>query len=258
MPPLLEYSNVSVARGNQRALRDISLTIELGEHVAVVGPNGSGKSTLIKTMTRECYPLLAPGSHLKILGRESWNVFDLRSLLGIVSADLTAACLGCQTGTETVLSGFFSSIGIWPHHHVTDAMERKAAEVLDLLEIPHLGSRRMWELSTGEARRVVIGRALVHDPKALVLDEPTASLDVHAAHELRAVLRKVADAGASIIMVTHHLDDIIPEIGRVILLKDGLVFADGPKVEVLTAETLSRLFATPLEVLHRDGYYHAW
>lgn len=257
-PPLIEYRNVTVTRSQRVVLDGISLSIALGEHVAILGPNGSGKSSLIKTITRECYPRLAPGTSLRILGREVWNVFDLRPLLGMVSSDLLQACTRDFSGLEIVLSGFFSSVGIWPHHRVMPRMLRKAREVLDLLEIPHLAERNMSELSTGEARRVLIGRALVHDPKALVLDEPTSSLDLHATCELRNTFRKIASAGTSIIMVTHHLHDIIPEIKRVILLKEGRVFVDGPKQEVLTTETLARLFGTSFELMQRDGYYHLW
>ena len=173
-PPLIEFQNVTVYRGDKVALDGITLSIGAGEHVAVLGPNGSGKSSLIKTITRECYPRYSGnGSGLRIFGQECWNVFDLRALLGIVSNDLMQACARDISGREAVLSGFFSSIGIWPNHHVTAAMEKKTGEVLELLEISHLAGRNVDEMSSGEARRILIGRALVHDPKALVLDEPT-------------------------------------------------------------------------------------
>jgi len=257
-PPLIEYRNVTVNRGQRIALENVSLSIGQGENVAILGPNGSGKSTLIKTITRECYPRLIPGSSLRILGRDTWNIFELRPLLGVVSSDLVLSCLGPYTAREIVLSGFFSSIGLWPHHHVRPAMEEKTDQAMERLEVAHLAARPMTELSTGEARRVVIARALVHEPRALVLDEPTASLDLHATYELRCTLRRIAAAGTGIIMVTHHLDDIIPEIGRVILLKAGRVFADGPKEEILTADRLAALFGTRFELVRRDGYYHLW
>ena len=257
-PPLIEYRNVTVSRGQRTVLDCLNLSIQSGEHVAILGPNGSGKSTLIKTITRECYPRLIPGSSLRILGQNTWNVFDLRVLLGIVTNDLLAACARDFSCLEIVLSGFFSSIGVWPHHRVEPGMEAKAQAILTELEIAHLRDRRMSELSSGEARRVVIARALVHDPRALLFDEPSSSLDLHATYELREILRKIAAAGTGIIMVTHHLHDIIPEIGRVILLRDGRVFADGPKEELLAADVLSRLFGTRFEVIRRDGYYHLW
>jgi iron complex transport system ATP-binding protein len=259
MHPLIEFQDVTVYRGEKIALDGITLSIQAGEHVAILGPNGCGKSTLIKTITRECYPRYSGnGAGLRIFGQECWNVFDLRALLGIVSNDLMQSCSRDITGREAVLSGFFSSIGIWPNHHVTAAMEAKTDEILELLEITHLAGRDVNEMSSGEARRILIGRALAHDPKALVLDEPTASLDLHAMHELRAILRKLAQAGTSIIVVTHHLPDIIPEIGRVILIKKGRVLRDGAKRDVLTSRLLSELFETPVELVERAGLYQIW
>jgi iron complex transport system ATP-binding protein len=259
MHPLIEFQDVTVYRGEKIALDGITLSIQAGEHVAILGPNGCGKSTLIKTITRECYPRYSGnGAGLRIFGQECWNVFDLRALLGIVSNDLMQSCARDISGREAVLSGFVSSIGIWPNHHVTAAMEAKTDEILALLEISHLASRDVNEMSSGEARRILIGRALAHDPKALVLDEPTASLDLHAMHELRAILRKLAQAGTSIIVVTHHLPDIVPEIGRVILIKKGRVLRDGAKRDVLTSGLLSELFETPVELVERDGLYQIW
>jgi len=179
-------------------------------------------------------------------------------MLGIVNSNLVTGCTGSFSGRQIMLSGFFSSIGIWPHHKVTPVMERKVQKVMALLEISHLAERKMNEISTGELRRILIGRALVHDPRALILDEPGISLDFHAANELRQVMRKIAGTGTNVIIVTHNLPDVIPEITRVILLKDGRVFKDGPKEKILTSESLSRLFSTPLEVVKRDGYYHLW
>ena len=159
---------------------------------------------------------------------------------------------------EVVLSGFFSSIGLQPYHYVTASMRKKARAVLNLLEIPHLADREMNAISSGESRRILIGRALVHDPLALLLDEPTNSLDLHAMVELRTILRKLAQSGTGILLVTHHLPDIIPEIDRVVFLRNGRVFADGDKAELLTAARLTELFSVPVELECRDGYYHMW
>jgi iron complex transport system ATP-binding protein len=252
---LIEFRNVNLARKDRIALDNLSLTIAEGEHVAILGPNGSGKSSLIKTITRELYPL--QGSSVKILGRERWNIFELRPQLGIVSNDWMLACSRDYTGRETILSGFFSSVGIWPHHLVTPEMETRASEILKSLEIEHLATRFISEMSSGEARRFVIGRALVHNPSAIIFDEPTNSLDFRSTHEVRAILRKLA-ATSSIILVTHNLFDLIPEIERVILIRDGRVFLDGPKHEVLTSANLTELFGISVEVTLRDGFYHIW
>ena len=244
--------------GGKRVLNDITLTIGAGEHVAILGPNGCGKSTLIKTITRECYPLAEPQTSLTILGRDTWNVFELRPLLGIVSSELMRRCTREITGRDLVLSGFFSSIGVYPYHQITAAMTAKTSRVLELLEARHLADREMTGISSGEAHRLLIGRALVHDPLALLLDEPSNSLDFRAALELRDILRKLAQAGTGILMVTHHLPDILPEIDRVILLRQGRVFADGPKSKLLTAQRLTELFGLPVNLARRDGYYHLW
>lgn len=258
--PLIEYRGVTVMRGGRAALDNVSLSIHAGEHVAILGPNGSGKSTLIKTITRECYPALREGSSLRILGRDTWNIFELRSLLGIVTNDLMQSCTRefPFSGREIVLSGFFSSIGVWPWHEITDAMREKTDRLLETLDIAHLAGREVDEMSSGEQRRILIARALVHDPRALVLDEPTTSLDLRAMHELRAILRRIAAAGTTIVLVTHHLADVIPEIGRAILLENGRVIEDGAKAKVLSSASLSALFGTEVEMAERDGYYHAW
>ncbi len=256
--PLLEFNNITVLKGdNKKVLDSLSLKIYEGEDIAILGPNGAGKSSLIKTITREYYPIPEDnGSSFKIWGQDRWDVFNLRSLLGIVSNDLQYTCARDITGMETVLSGFFSSIGLFKEK-ITPGMIKKAGERIEFLEIGHLKDRKMNEMSSGEARRFLIGRALVHDPKALILDEPTNSLDLHALYKFSNILRKIAKAGTSIILVTHNLSDIIPEIKRVILMKDGNIYKEGPKESMLTGRNISRLFEAPVAIKKKDGFYYA-
>jgi iron complex transport system ATP-binding protein len=255
--PLIDFQNVTVARAERVVLDGVTLSIAQGEHAAILGPNGSGKSTLIKLISRDLYPRLKPEPwSLRIMGRDRWHLFDLRNHLGLVSNDWMQMCTRDYSGFEIVLSGFFGSVGIWPNHEVTAEMRDKAREAMETLEIAHLAERSTDAMSSGEARRVLIARALVHDPQALVLDEPTTSLDLHATWELREILRKLAARGISIIMVTHHLPDIIPEIRRVVMFRGGRVYRDGPKEQVLSSAALSELFGIPVEVLERGGYYH--
>lgn len=255
-PALLEFRNITVSHDGHIGLEDLSLTIRAGEHIALLGPNGSGKSTFIKTLTRDCYPLWREQSSVRIFGRDTWNIFDLRPLFGIVHNDLMQSYLRYPySGREVILSGFFSSVGIWPNHEVTDAMQQRADQILELMEVSHLADRTVSQMSTGEGRRLLIGRSLVHRPKALILDEPTASLDIRATHELIEIMSRVARE-TTIILVTHHLSDIIPEIQRVVLLRNGRLFLDGAKRDVLSSEVLSALFEMPVEVLERRGYYH--
>jgi iron complex transport system ATP-binding protein len=255
---LLDLQNVRVMRGQKVVLDGISLRVQLNEHVALLGPNGCGKSTLIKTITRECYPVAREGSSITILGQRNWNVFELRSLLGIVSNDLMSSCTSDASGLDVVLSGFFSSTRIFPNHTI-DPKHRELAEAALLqLGISHLGERAVQEMSSGEAKRVLIARALVHKPSALLFDEPCNSLDISAQHGLRETMRALANSRIGIILVTHELPDIVPEIERVVLMSNGRIVADGRKEEVLQAETLGRLFGVKVKLARRGGYYRIW
>ncbi len=255
---LLELERVTVARGSRAALRDVSLRIEAGEHVCILGPNGCGKSTLIKTITRECYPLVREGSWMRILGRERWDIFELRSHLGIVTPDLLASCTTDSTGRDVVLSGFFSSTRIFPHHHPETEHVQKAEAALARLGIEHLADRPVMQMSSGEAKRTLIARALVHEPHTLLFDEPSSALDIAAQFQLRDTMRDLARSGLAILLVTHHVSEIIPEMERVILLQDGGILADGMKEAVLTDENLRRLFRRQIRLQRSDGFFHAY
>jgi iron complex transport system ATP-binding protein len=243
-------------RGANVVLDNLNLRIQPNEHVAVLGPNGCGKSTLIKTITRECYPVARPGSSMTILGQQSWNVFELRSLLGIISNDLMASCTGEASGLDVVLSGFFSSTRIFPNHAIDPEYEERARAALAQLGVLHLADRAVEEMSSGEAKRVLIARALAHKPRALLFDEPCNSLDIAAQHELRETMRSLAQSGIGIILVTHEIPDIVPEIDRVVLMSKGRIVADGRKKEVLQAKPLGQLFGLKVELGQRHGYYH--
>ena len=259
--PLLSLKHVTVlrdARERRQALVDLTLQIAAGEHVCILGPNGCGKSTLIKTITRECYPLAREGSSISILGRERWDIFELRSKLGIVSPDLLASCTTDATGRDVVLSGFFSSTRIFPHHHPDSGNMARANEALARLGIAHLAERPVAEMSSGEAKRTLIARALVHDPQTLLFDEPSNALDIGAQLQLRDTMRELAKSGLGILLVTHHVSEIIPEIERVVLLREGRIIADGPKFSVLTAEHLSNLFGAAVRLGQHDGFFHLY
>ncbi len=257
-PPLLDFHNLRVMRGEKIALDDFSLRIGADEHVAILGPNGCGKSTLIKTITRECYPVVREDSWMKLLGHETWNVFKLREQMGIVSNDLMLSCTGEASGRDVVLSGFFSSTAVWPNHTVDPEKIKLADAALAELKIAHLSERPVEAMSSGEARRVLIARALVHKPRALLFDEPCNSLDLSAQQSLRQTMRALANSGTAILLVTHELADIVPEIQRVVLMSRGRVVADGPKDEILQVERLSQLFGVNVEMARRDGHYHLW
>ena len=250
--------DVSVARGDNVVLHNISLRIASGEHVAILGTNGCGKSTLIKTITCQCYPIVTPETQLLLLGRRRWDVSQLRSHLGVVSAELPGERTPVTNGLDAVTAGFFSASTLWPNLHVTPEMRESAHEALHLMQAAHLGEKLVGEMSAGEQRRIMIARALVHRPEMLLLDEPSNALDLAAQRELREALRRVARQGVGIVMVTHHLADILPEIDRVIMMRDGRIFADGPKNDLITAHKLRNLFGVEVSLVEHEGSWHSW
>jgi iron complex transport system ATP-binding protein len=254
----LDLRSVNVARGDRVVLHDVNLHIRAGEHVAIMGPNGCGKSSLILTMTCQIYPIVQPGMHVRIFGRERWDLTQLRRHFGVVGADLPGERTAVTTGLDAVTAGFFSASTLWPNLHVTPEMRTRAAEALERMEATHLSSQLVGTMSAGEKRRIVIARALVHRPRQLLLDEPSNALDLAAQRELRETLRRLAQEGTGLVLVTHHLGDILPEVERIILMRDGRIVGDGPRNELLTEARLSVLFRTPVRIGRDEQWLHSW
>jgi iron complex transport system ATP-binding protein len=259
----LELNSVNVARGDRVVLHDVNLTIRTGEHVAILGPNGCGKSTLILTMTCQIYPIVMDGMRVRIFGRERWDLTQLRKHFGVVSAGLMGAELpgertAVTTGIDAVIAGFFSASTLWPNLHVTGEMRERAAEALERIEATRLSGQLVGEMSAGEKRRIMIARALVHRPRQLLLDEPSNALDLAAQRDLRDTLRRLASEGTGLVLVTHHLGDILPEIERIILMRDGRILADGSRAELLTSSRLSDLFNAQVRIGRDDEWLHSW
>ena len=293
--PVLELFEATVVKDGRAVLDGLTLTIRTGEHTAIVGPNGAGKSVLVNLLAHQERAVArdasaAPGSparhprsgipatpgppalwtappthdtpQVRVFGIDNWNVFELRAQLGLVSADLHHLFVvgnneGRITAEAAVLSGFFASQGILRYSVITDEMHRRTSEALTRMGVSHLARRRLNEMSSGEARRVLLARALVSSPRALLLDEPTTGLDLVARHDFMERVRQIARDGTTLILVTHHIEEIIPEIEHVILLRGGRIAADGPKRSVLTADRLSELFEAPITLDENEGYYYA-
>lgn len=250
--------DATVLLGGRPVLREASFTLEENEHVCILGPNGSGKSTIVRLISGDLFPLYREPAAVRLFGRERWDLFQLRGRLGIVSDTLQAwQAAGGESVRDTILSGFFGGVGLPMRGAPETWRERKAEEAARILGIEELLGRRVGTLSSGQMRRVLVARALVHEPKTLLLDEPYTSLDIAARHTFAERVRHLAARGHAIILVTHELSEIPPEMDRVILVREGRILADGPKREVLVSGVISELFGIPLTVREENGRYRA-
>jgi len=252
---IIEIKNITAFRAETPVFKRFSLEVENGCNTAILGPNGAGKTTLLKLLTREIYPLQKKQSHIKIFGKERWHIWDLRSHFGVLSQGLQHRYIENAIGKNVILSGLYASNDTWCHQQFAQSDIEKAERIMADLAILKLRDRCFSEMSTGEQRRFLLGRALINAPEALLLDEPTSGLDLKAAFQYLDIVRSLMQRGRTIILVTHHIHEIPPEISRVILLKDGQIFKDGEKKSVLTAKNLSELFQVPLHLAKANGYF---
>lgn len=258
MTPFLDLRNVNVVRGDRMVLQDINLSVNTGEQVAILGPNGCGKSTLLKAITCELYPLAYPSTKISIFGRERWDLTELKKRLGVVQNEIPGKPMLKISGRDAVLTGFFSSSTLWPNYEITREMQMRTDAVLDEIGAAELRDKVFGEMSAGQQRRILIGRALVASADCLLLDEPSNALDLFAQRGLRDLLVMLADRGTTILHITHHIADIIPAMHRVVMMRNGQIVADGPRRELLTETILSDIFRTDVRLTERDGFYYAW
>jgi iron complex transport system ATP-binding protein len=252
---MIDIHNVSAWQHDTQVFEALSLRVETGEKVAILGPNGSGKSTLLKLVTREIYPVVRPNSWIKLFGSNIVNLWELRSRIGLISQDLQEDYTPYTTAIDVILSGFFGAIGSYAHLHADVQKLQRADELLHLVGMDEYRDTMFQRLSTGQKRRLLIARALVHNPSALIFDEPFNGLDIRASADLFVLMCNFCLQGNSLVLTTHHVDEIIPEIDRVVLLQAGKVIADGAKQAVLTSKSLSSLYGLPLLLSEQDGWY---
>jgi iron complex transport system ATP-binding protein len=259
---ILEVTDVSVVRGSTTILDQLSVSISLGQHTALLGPNGSGKSTLLKLLMRRIYPSFVDSKQgsVRIFGESEWNVWDLRTRLGFVSSEVDQHFLSGRSGKLTaelaVLTGFFSSELEPDPEHITASMREAATDALERMQMTHLARRPLAHMSTGERRRILLARAIVHRPEALVLDEPTSGLDLRAQYQLLDDLHRIAQSGTTLILVTHHMHEILPCIKRTVLLEKGRVAFDGPTSQAMESRLLSQVFGCALRSVQTpNGYW---
>jgi iron complex transport system ATP-binding protein len=251
-----EIANATVwqGMGETRALRDFSLTLNLGESVAILGPNGAGKSTLLKLLSGELRPAFSRDARCRLFGEEFWDLDLLRKRIGLVMPEEVARFEPHEEPFDVVLSALRGAYGRTRNMRFSKAERETAACAIRRVGMSSLPQRPFGHLSSGERRRFLIARALVHEPEVIVLDEPSTALDFPSAISLSETLRELMKEGQTLVWVTHNPAEIPPEIERCLLLKNGGLFADGRPQEVLTGETLSELYGIPLQASWLDGW----
>ena len=255
--PILDIKNAQIFRGETCVFDHLSFVLEEDRHTAILGPNGAGKSTILKLLAGEVHAVPKDDTSIRLFGESQWNVWEVRKRLGMVSHDLQHHYMEQVSGLKVVLSGYYASIGIYGHQDFTYAQIARARSVMEDLGITPLSDRKYAAMSTGEQRRCLLARALVHDPPVLVLDEPTSGLDLTATFHYLDLVRGYMRKGKTILLVTHHIHEIPPEIARVVLLKKGTILQDGDKRTVLSEKNLTHLFECPVTLVFANGWYQA-
>ncbi|HZV36210.1 MAG TPA: ABC transporter ATP-binding protein [Verrucomicrobiae bacterium] len=251
-PTILEVSGLSIQREGTRILRDVSWRVERGQHWVILGANGSGKTSLLSALTGYFMPT---AGEIVVLGRRfgsaDWR--ELRQHIGLVSSSIRQMMADAEPALETVVSGKFAMIDFWGR--INRADRARAMQLLRQIECAHLAQRPWLVLSQGERQRVLIGRALMGDPQLLILDEPCAGLDPAAReHFLQFLQRLGSRKGApTLVLVTHHVEEIMPVFSHVLILESGRVLASGKKSSVLNAGNLSRAFHARIKLKQKAG-----
>lgn len=250
IPPFLELRDVVVQRAGVPILTVDSFRLAEGEHLALLGPNGSGKSTFVKLITREILPLHRDIPPVLFRGRSRATLAEVKRSLGVVSSSMQDQIAVHVPAIDVVAGGLFGALGLPVHADdaVVNRALTRALEVMETLGVNDLAERDIMTLSTGQARRVLVARALVHNPDVLIFDEPCTGLDPEGMYYVRSSMRKLAQSGKGIVLVTHYPEDIIPEIQRIVLLKEGALYADEQKRYLMNNQVMSDLFGVPLRV----------
>ncbi len=255
---IINFENVYVNYGSVTVLEKVNLKINAGENWVILGANGSGKSTLMKLFSHDLYPNTEYTFKKEIFGKDRWDIFELKKHLGIITNDLHNQFVSQASDVsalDSILSGYYSSLGVFKHHNFSQKQCEEALNVLKFLDIQSIQNKKIAHMSTGQIRRCVIGRSLIHEPRAFILDEPTTGLDIKAQRSLLEIIQKLSKK-VPVVLVTHNIDEIFPEITHVALMYKKTIYKQGKKEDILTSENLSEIFETKIDLKKENNRYY--
>ena len=253
----LELKNITISYSQKNIINDINLSLETGQNTVLIGANGSGKSTLIKTITRFKHPIHKKNSYLKLFNSTNISIWELRSKIGFVCTELDLRMKHNMTITDIIMSGLQGTFGLLNKEIITSEQNKRLAKVMNMLNID-VSSKYYCELSDGQKRKVLLARSLINQPVVLILDEPTTMLDLKSRYSFLNDLRQLSKENVTIFYTTNNIETIIPEISRIIFLKNGNIIADGEPSNVMTAENISNLYDYNLNIINKDGFWRAF
>ena len=250
-----EFKDVNVYVEQKRILSNINLSLYLGENIVILGPNGSGKTTFLKLINRSIYPIISEKSSFKLFNKENINIWDLRRRIGFLLKEMDERVNRGVTLYELISSGFHGTYNAKHTKSLSKKQKDEVKNLIDELSLSNIKDQEFITLSTGQKRRALLARALVFQPKILVLDEPFCNLDIKSNYILERTLTKLIDNKVNLIYVTHSLESILSKTTRVILIKNGSIVNDGKPSKIIKSNTISDLFDIPIKIIREDYYW---
>ncbi len=247
--------NINVYIDQNKILSDININLRYGENILILGPNGSGKSTFLKLLNRSIYPIKSNQSSFKLFNKENINIWDLRTKIGFLFKEMEARVNNGVKLYDVISSGFSGIFNSRYSNLISEKEKIKINNLINEWELSNIIYNDFQSLSDGQKRRALLARALVYEPKILVLDEPFCNLDIKSNFILNQNLNKLINLSVNIVYVTHNLESILPKTNRVILIKEGKVLKDGSPYELINSTILSDLFNISIQVKEQEGYW---
>ena len=247
--------NINVYIDQKKILSDININLNYGENILILGPNGSGKTTFLKLLNRSIYPIKSKNSLFKLFNEENINIWELRKKVGFLFKEMEKRVSYGVKLYDVISSGFTGIFNSRYSHLLSEREKIKIDNLINQWELSNIIETEFQTLSDGQKRRALLARALVYEPKILVLDEPFCNLDLKSSFILNQNIKKLLNQSVNIIYVTHNLESILSKTNRVLLMKDGKIINDGCPKELINTKNISNLFNISIKVIEQEGYW---